>query len=100
MSTSAPTSTLFEPLSEEAEAVTDLSSLIDEPIPSEEPPDVEDEVNVDTERDENILPLPAGPGRRTTVPSIERHAAEPHLETDKVGGKLNEYTQVHPDGES
>ena len=100
MSTSAPTSTFFEPLIEEAEAVTYLSSLIDEPILSEEPPDVEDEVNVDTERDENILPLLAGPGRRTTVPSIDHHAAEAHLETDQAGGKLDEDAQVHPDGES
>ena len=100
VSTSAPTSTVFEPLIEEAEAVTDLSSSIDEPILSEEPLDVKDKVNVDTKRDENILPLPADPARRTTVSSIGRHAAEAHLETDQVGGKLNEYAQVHTDGES
>ena len=73
------------------------------PILSEEPLDIEDEANVDTERDEeNPLPPPGSPARHATVPSIEHDTAEAHLETDPAGGKLgdSEHAQVHRDGES
>ena len=76
---------------------------IDELAPprSEEPLDVEDEVNVDTEEyGETSPPPPAVPARRSTVQSIEHDAAEAHLETYQAGGKLDEDAQVHRDGES
>ena len=76
---------------------------IDEPAPIlfEEPLDVEDEANVNAEQDEeNTFTALADPARRATIPSIERDAAEAHLEIDQAGSKLDEHTQVHRDGES
>ena len=74
----------------------------DEPAPAryEEPLDVEDEVNVDTEEHGETIPPP--PTIRPRPRAAEHDPAESHLETDQDDGKLDEDEQVpaHRDGES
>ncbi|KAH0826157.1 hypothetical protein J3R83DRAFT_5576 [Lanmaoa asiatica] len=75
-----------------------------EPVlaPSEEPLDVEDEVNVDTEEYGETVPHPlAVRTRHDSVKSIKHDVAEPHLETDQDDTKVDADDQVpaHRDGE-
>lgn len=76
----------------------------DEPAPAQhqEPLDVEDEVNVDTEEHEETIPSPSIiPSRPLVADSIKLGAVKPHLEPDQDDGKLDEDRQVstHRDGE-